>query len=155
LTPKYHSNMLRITLFTTILVLSAHIAGSGIASVGAVESTDTIKEQSVSGNASGDWVEKLPDPCYLSNVFCDWKFIAPVTKYIDTGTMSNGKQTHIGAIACPRSYKHGTKIEIEGKEYTCSDRTALRFDGRFDIFTDESYEEAMQFGKQNLIVMIK
>ena len=100
-------------------------------------------------------VGALPDPCYLDVVECPWKFTAPVTKYIDKGIMSNGKQTHIGAIACPRRYEHGVKVEIEGVEYICSDRTNKRLDGRFDIFTEEFYEEAMKFGKQNLVVTIK
>ncbi len=145
--------MIRIALFTTLFVLSAHIAGSGITSVGAV-STDTIQEQNVSGIASGDWVEN--DLCYLSNVSCDWKFTAPVTKYLWTGyRMANGEFPREGFIACPREFSLGSVFEIDGIDYICGDRTGKKYNGRFDIYTDESYEEAMKFGKQHLVVMKK
>ena len=50
--------------------------------------------------------------------------------------------------ACPRKYKFGTKIKIDGKMYECQDRTAKKYGDRFDIFTDESLKEAFKWGKQ-------
>lgn len=40
-------------------------------------------------------------------------------------------------VACPRSIKLGTKVEIDGKTYVCLDRTAEKFNGRFDISCDK------------------
>ncbi len=41
------------------------------------------------------------------------------------------------AIACPRLLKLGTVVEIDGRRYVCEDRTARKFDGRFDISCDK------------------
>lgn len=84
--------------------------------------------------------------------------LAFVTHYIEQGIMANGKQTHLGAIACPREYKLGQKVEIQGKVYTCSDRTARWVQKRngptFDIFTLESKKDALQWGKKKLEVKL-
>lgn len=72
-------------------------------------------------------------------------------------TMASGKSAYIGAVACPRHYKIGTKIKIADSIYTCEDRTALRYDGRFDIFSGydmKSHKEAMQWGIRNMTVFI-
>jgi hypothetical protein len=37
------------------------------------------------------------------------------------------------AAACPRSIPLGTFVEIRGATFVCEDRTARKFDGRFDI----------------------
>lgn len=41
-------------------------------------------------------------------------------------------------IACPRSIKFGTVIEINGKMYECEDRLARKYDSRFDIGCDKN-----------------
>ena len=41
------------------------------------------------------------------------------------------------AVACPRSIGLGTLVEIRGAVYVCEDRTARKFDGRFDISCDK------------------
>ena len=61
------------------------------------------------------------------------------------------------SVACPREIPFGTKVIIQGREYTCDDRTHVRFNGRFDIFagyTQEDYETAIKFGKQKLEIII-
>ncbi len=40
-------------------------------------------------------------------------------------------------VACPRSLPFGTVVEINGKAYLCEDRTAQKFNGRFDISCDK------------------
>lgn len=65
------------------------------------------------------------------------------------------KKNH--SIACPRSYSIGTRIKIDGMEFVCTDRTAQRFDGRFDMFmgyTKENQEEAKEWGIQKKEVVI-
>lgn len=47
---------------------------------------------------------------------------------------ANGSPVAIGGIACPRKISFGTLIEILGNRYVCNDRTALKYDDRFDIF---------------------
>jgi hypothetical protein len=41
------------------------------------------------------------------------------------------------AVACPRDIDLGTVVEIRGAIYTCEDRTARKFNGRFDISCDK------------------
>ena len=78
---------------------------------------------------------------------------ATITKYVLRGTMANGEQVHLGAIACPRRIKLGTKVLIDGQEYICKDRLAKRYDDRFDIW-EPDYDVAIQWGKQNKDVAI-
>ena len=40
-------------------------------------------------------------------------------------------------MACPRHINLGTTVEIRGTTYVCEDRTALKFNGRFDISCDK------------------
>jgi hypothetical protein len=42
------------------------------------------------------------------------------------------------AVACPRRIKLGTVVEIRGETYVCEDRTALKYNGRFDIRCDKN-----------------
>lgn len=73
--------------------------------------------------------------------------------------MANGKRAHIGAAACPRRLKLGTIVTIEGLgDFVCSDRTAKRYDGRYDLFLgyeQTDYQRALQFGIQKRKVTIK
>ena len=57
-------------------------------------------------------------------------------------------------VACPRSIALGTKIIIGNKEYTCEDRTALRYDGRFDIWNGADYYGALEYGIQKRKIII-
>jgi hypothetical protein len=41
------------------------------------------------------------------------------------------------AVACPQGIKLGTVVEIRGETYVCEDRTARKFNGRFDISCDK------------------
>lgn len=71
--------------------------------------------------------------------------------------MASGKRAYVGAIACPRAYKLGTRVKITDTVYTCEDRTAKRLDGRFDIFFgygQGSYDQAIKFGKKQLTINI-
>lgn len=87
--------------------------------------------------------------------------LATVTAYSKTETCPDRRcitasgtfATPGTTVACPRSIKLRTKVEIDGHVYTCLDRTAVKFDGRFDIFMN-SYQDAVDFGKQQLTVKI-
>jgi 3D (Asp-Asp-Asp) domain-containing protein len=64
------------------------------------------------------------------------------------GICANNKPPVEGkTIAAPRSIHLGSTIQIDGKSYTASDRTAIRYDGRFDIYF-RSHQKAKAFGKQ-------
>ena len=90
--------------------------------------------------------------------------IATVTAYSSVDSChypncitASGKRAYVGGVACPRKLKLGTKVEIFGKIYTCEDRTAVRFDGRYDIFKgygNEAHRKAIIFGIQKLEVRI-
>jgi len=72
----------------------------------------------------------------------------------DPFTMANGKKVFDGAIA-NNCLDFGTKIEVNGKIYTVSDRMNKRYDcSHFDIFM-ESHAEAVKFGRQQLNYNIK
>jgi hypothetical protein len=42
------------------------------------------------------------------------------------------------AVACPRHIGLGTVVEIRGTTYVCEDRTARKYNGRFDISCDKN-----------------
>ena len=71
--------------------------------------------------------------------------------------MASGKKAYIGAVACPREIKLGTKVIIDNTPYICEDRTSAQHNGRYDIFYGygkESYKTALQFGVQSKEVRI-
>ena len=54
-------------------------------------------------------------------------------------------------VAAPRNVPLGTKVLIDGKPFTVEDRTARRFDGRWDVYF-ERHQDAKNFGKRKLDV---
>lgn len=61
-------------------------------------------------------------------------------------------------IACPRSWKFGTKVLIEGKEYVCEDHYQKNLSDRIDIFQGygiEAHKKSLEFGIKNLTIVIK
>lgn len=71
--------------------------------------------------------------------------------------MASGKSAYVGAVACPTKLPLGSKVRIQGKVYTCEDRTAKRFDGRYDIFFGygkEAHQKALNWGIKKLDVDI-
>jgi 3D (Asp-Asp-Asp) domain-containing protein len=85
---------------------------------------------------------------------------ARVTKYLATGNkMASGKMPYIGAVASSdRTIPFGTRVMIDGKEYIVEDRTALWVHAThgltFDIYTEETKQEALNFGSQKKLVTI-
>ena len=69
-------------------------------------------------------------------------------------TNAEGKRPIEGvSVACPRYIRLGQWVRIAGQDLRCDDRTAKKYDGRFDIYVD-SYDKALIHGKQNLTVTI-
>jgi len=71
--------------------------------------------------------------------------------------MASGKSAYVGAVACPRKIPLGSKVRINNKVYTCEDRTAKRFDGRYDIFFGygkEAHAKAINWGIRKVDVYI-
>lgn len=66
--------------------------------------------------------------------------------------MADGKIAHVGAIACPRIIPLGTKVKILNIVFTCEDHTAQKYDGRYDIYSEGSHQDMLNFGKRNLLV---
>lgn len=59
-------------------------------------------------------------------------------------------------VACPRHIPLYSWVKINGKEYQCMDRLAIKYNNRFDISFDKDIDSARKFGKQKLVVeMIK
>ena len=84
---------------------------------------------------------------------------AVVTAYVATGrnVAWNHPSAHrpvVGlTIAIPRRFPLGSVVEINGHRYVGEDRTAKKYDGRFDIFMS-STSEALKWGKQTLKITI-
>ena len=74
---------------------------------------------------------------------------AYVTAYIATGNpCANGHFPSVHhTIAIPRSYPLNCQVIIDGKRYLGEDRTAIKYNGRFDIFVS-SKQEALIWGKK-------
>ena len=71
-----------------------------------------------------------------------------------TGLAANGRPPIQGiTVAGPRALPLGTKVRIGDRIYTITDRTARRYDGRYDIFF-KSHAAARRFGIRTNIVEI-
>jgi len=69
-------------------------------------------------------------------------------------TASGKKVKENHTLACPRNYKLGTKIHIEGMGiYTCEDRGGAIKGNHFDIYM-KTKNEAFAFGRRNLIAYV-
>lgn len=115
-------------------------------------------------------LSSVKDPCLLTSVYCEGEKIptiirgATITAYntIESQTDSSpciaasgdnicGRQD---AVACPRSIPLGTRVSIAGSDYTCLDRTAMKYNARFDISFDKDIKGALIFGKQTHDVLV-
>ena len=69
-------------------------------------------------------------------------------------TASGKKVTPNRTLACPKNYKFGTKVYIEGMgEYTCEDRGGAIKGNKFDIYV-VTKAEAFSFGRRNMEVTV-
>ena len=80
---------------------------------------------------------------------------AIVTAYIATGNpCADRKMPRVGiTCAVPRGFPLGCKVIIAGHEYIGQDRTAKKYDGRFDIFFPDK-KSAMEFGLQHKTITV-
>jgi len=71
--------------------------------------------------------------------------------------MASGNRAYVGAIACPRNLPLYTRIIINYTTYICEDRTAEKYDGRYDIFYgygEDSHKRALEYGIKNQLIQI-
>jgi hypothetical protein len=63
------------------------------------------------------------------------------------------------SAACPRKIPLMTHIKIDGQEYICTDRTAKKYDGRYDLWQGYGKQgsiHAKQFGiKKKSVIILK
>ncbi len=84
---------------------------------------------------------------------------AVVTAYVATGhpVAWNQPSAHLPSVgttvAIPRRFPLGSVVQIDGHTYIGEDRTAKKFDGRFDVFMS-TRDAALSFGKQTKQVII-
>ncbi len=110
------------------------------------------------------------DPCDLETVVCEHE-----TNYIKIKAYVTGYNSYIAqtdsspciaaggyicgrsdVITCSRDYPLGTTIEVDGKDYICLDRTAPKYDHRFDIFCDKDDDcPARVTGWKEVIIKVK
>lgn len=71
------------------------------------------------------------------------------------GVTASGLLPVVGTtVAAPRAVLFGSTVVIAGHRYSAQDRTALRYDGRFDIYF-KSHAEARRFGiRTNQVTVI-
>jgi 3D (Asp-Asp-Asp) domain-containing protein len=72
--------------------------------------------------------------------------------------MASGKKAYVGAIACPRNIRLGTRVIIDNNPYVCEDRVSLKYPERFDIFMgygQDAYNKALSYGKQTKKVSLE
>ena len=78
--------------------------------------------------------------------------VMEVSAYTHTGgVMANGEYPYVGAVASD-DLPLGTHVLINGREYVVADRFGGH-SGAIDIFVD-TYEEAIEFGRQWLDVIV-
>lgn len=90
-------------------------------------------------------------------------YVATITAYCHctvccgpnaTGLTASGKKpTPQHTIAGPRSLPLGTVVIANNRAYLVEDRTARRYDGRFDIYFS-NHQAAKRFGRQTNTVTI-
>lgn len=71
--------------------------------------------------------------------------------------VASGKIADHGMVACPRSLPLGTKIEIDGKDYTCEDRYNADLSDRIDIwfgYGESALTEARNYGRKVVNIRI-
>ena len=85
--------------------------------------------------------------------------IATITAYCHCATCcgKSGQPTASGkmpvegrTIAAPRAIPLGTKVIVNGRRYIVEDRTAIRYDGRWDVFMT-THKKAKKFGKKEKV----
>ena len=71
------------------------------------------------------------------------------------GITAAGNRPQAGfTVAGPRAYPFGSVCIIGSRRFVLQDRTAKRFDGRFDIYFS-NHTAAKRFGRQtNLVIII-
>ncbi len=72
--------------------------------------------------------------------------------------MASGIKAYVGAVACPREIRLGTRVIIDNTPYICEDRTSIKYNGRYDIFMgygEDAYNKAIQYGIRKKEVKIK
>lgn len=71
-----------------------------------------------------------------------------------TGLAADGRLITIGAVAAPRHIPFGTRVHIPGLgTRVVRDRTALRYNGRWDVYV-RTHREAKRFGIKTATIKI-
>lgn len=69
------------------------------------------------------------------------------------GITASGKAIRSGMIAAPRNIPFGTRVTIQNKQYVVEDRTARKYNARWDIYVT-NHKQAIKLGKQKHNVRI-
>lgn len=116
----------------------------------------------------------IPDPCGLEVVVCEdeagYHLETQTVSAFVTGYNTVKEQTdstpciaasgddicgRTDVVACPSAIPLGTQVVIDGKNYTCLDRTHAKFDGRYDISCDKDKECPKQVTGYKDVTIIK
>lgn len=86
---------------------------------------------------------------FVGTAYCKCRFCCG--KYADGKTASGTIPKQGRTIAAPKNFPFGTKLVINGHEYTVEDRGGSIKGRRLDIYFD-SHAEALRFGRQRVEV---
>ncbi len=126
---------------------------------------ESVQNKNATQDFYADNITGSYDPALAKTIkYSDTRWLAPVSAYsgIESCTnptcmMASGKVAYFGAAACPREIPLGTQVIIHYMTYTCEDRTALKYDGRFDIFLgyrEFDHAQALKYGLRTYEVTI-
>jgi len=129
--------------------------------VGLQQSVRTSSDEKSSDEGS-EWLGS--NPCALVEVVCEDEAVAVGSAYSKTETCqdrecitASGKIAAFGMLTCPYQIPFGTILVIADARYSCEDRTSRKYNGRFDIYMGNSYNDyinALVDGKKEKFVTV-
>jgi hypothetical protein len=69
--------------------------------------------------------------------------------------MASGKAVYVGAAACPTFLPFGTRVAVNGREYTCEDRYARWLDRSRGLPTIDVFVEENPRGRDIVTVSVR
>lgn len=161
---------INLTLIVAIIGIWTHLLWPTIPTLEDSRGSGTeLTVRSITGGYTHPTTAMAVDPCSLTSVICEGEenyYVikqATITAFntVSQQTDSSPCQAAGGnicgrtdAIACPRAIPLGTTVGVNGKQYTCLDRLAQKYDHRFDISFDQDLKAAINFGKQTHDVIV-
>jgi len=109
------------------------------------------------GNGTSMAVETPSQTAPIFKIVTAYSALDSCHNPVEDGCLTaSGKIAKVGMVACPYGISFGTKVFIASEWFVCEDRTAKKYNGRFDIFLGygkEAHQRAIEFGIRKLEVL--